>query len=77
MAEPDDILIDLKQLGCNFTETSREIDYEDANSDVVGEVPDFDEFLKIVKESFVTRSFNTPDSLVAIFDLDGNELWAQ
>ena len=77
MAEPDDILIDLKHIGCNLTETSREIDDEVANSDVVGEVPDFGAFLKIVKGSFITRRFNTPDSLEAIYDLNGNELWSQ
>ena len=77
-SEPDDILIDLKMIGCNFIETSREIDLDVANSELYGEVPDFKEFIKTLNASFTLtypESMNIPSSLEVIFDLDGNELW--
>ena len=77
MSEPDDILMDLKEIGCNFTETSREIDLEISNSELYGEVPDFEEFIRILNSSFATTSMNTPYDLEVIYDLDGNELWSQ
>jgi hypothetical protein len=76
MSEPDDVLIDFKEIGCSFTETSREIDLEISNTELYGEVPDFEEFIKTLNASFVTRSMNTPDAVEVIYDLNGNELWS-
>lgn len=76
-ADPIDCLNDLEKIGCKFTEISREIDMEVANSFVKVEVSDTQDFLNKIKESFANPSFNTPDSLIAIHDSDENELWSQ
>ena len=61
-ADPIDCLDSLEKIGCKFTEISREIDDEVANSYVVVEVAESEDFINKVKESFVNTSFNTPDS---------------
>ena len=76
-ADPIDCLNDLEKIGCKFTEISREIDMEVANSFVKVEVSDTQDFLNKIKESFANPSFNTPDALIAIHDSDENELWSQ
>tara|TARA_X000000368_G_C22947372_1_gene675011 strand:- start:624 stop:881 length:258 start_codon:yes stop_codon:yes gene_type:complete len=76
-ADPIDCLDSLEKIGCKFTEISREIDEEVANSYVVVEVADSEDFINKVKESFVNMSFNTPDMLNSILDSDEKELWSQ
>ena len=76
-ADPIDCLNDLEKIGCKFTEISREIDMEVANSFVKVDVSDTEDFLNKIKESFANPSFNTPDPLISIHDSDENELWSQ
>jgi hypothetical protein len=76
-ADPIDCLDSLEKIGCKFTEISREIDEEVANSYVVVEVADSEDFINKVKESFVNTSFNTPDMLNSILDSDEQPLWSQ